>query len=225
MTSDDGAAGVRARYSVSASRTRPPSDIRRARAACAARRRSSAGSRSCVLCMCMWLHHERALSQGPTGPSATGTRSAARLDGDRIPSVGIADARPTDEIPRRPAPRRAGARRAGSRRPRGPRHLQVENSAFRVRDGPLRWTIHTDHRGFRSPAVPVERTGLRILTLGDSCTFGFRVNDADTYPARLMRACAAHAPGGRVHVLDAGVPGYTSYQGRRLLPALLATYQ
>ena len=83
--------------------------------------------------------------------------------------------------------------------------LQVENSAFRVRDGPLRWTIHTDHRGFRSPAVPVERTGLRILTLGDSCTFGFRVNDADTYPARLMRACAAHAPGGRVHVLDASV--------------------
>ena len=51
------------------------------------------------------------------------------------------------------------------------------------------------------------------------------MNDADTYPARLMRACAAHAPGGRVHVLDAGVPGYTSYQGRRLLPALLATYQ
>lgn len=94
-------------------------------------------------------------------------------------------------------------------------HLEVANEVFEMRDQtPLRWTIRTDAEGFRGPLVAPAHAGMRILTLGDSCTFGFRVNDDQIYPARLAPACAAQ-------VVDAGVPGYTTYQGKRLLRALL----
>ena len=58
----------RARYSRRASRTRFPSDIRRALAASAAWRWRSGGSKSWVLCMCRRLHHTTARRQAARGP-------------------------------------------------------------------------------------------------------------------------------------------------------------
>ena len=62
---------------------------------------------------------------------------------------------------------------------------------------------------------------LRVLALGDSCTFGVGVDQPASWPARLeAHLQAAAAKGGnrpssslRIEVLDAGVPGYTSFQG------------
>lgn len=78
----------------------------------------------------------------------------------------------------------------------------------------------------------------RVVCLGDSSTFGWSVGDSETYPAqlfpRLQRLCpraavdlktratyrrqrTRSADGLSIEVLNLGVTGYTSHQGRRLL--------
>jgi len=101
-------------------------------------------------------------------------------------------------------------------------NLRVENSVYRTRGEPIRWSIAINADGFRgrpltdtaSDAKPV------VAAFGDSCTFGFRVDDGDTYPAQLERRLVEGGwPGAAV--LNYGVPGYTSFQGRRLLDGVL----
>lgn len=53
-----------------------------------------------------------------------------------------------------------------------------------------------------------------ILALGDSCTFGLGVDDAETWPSQLQDLLGDIES---ARVTNAGVPGYTAYQGRRLL--------
>ncbi len=78
--------------------------------------------------------------------------------------------------------------------------------------------------GFRSREfVPKTPSTVRVLALGDSCTFGIRavgddiVSIREPYPQRLERLVAARVGPGRVEVLNAGVPGYSSFQGVMLL--------
>ena len=59
---------------------------------------------------------------------------------------------------------------------------------------------------------------IKILALGDSCTFGWKVNTADmTYPALLERKLNRLMESSKnrvtVDVMNAGVPSYTVYQG------------
>jgi len=56
---------------------------------------------------------------------------------------------------------------------------------------------------------------LRIACVGDSWTFGMNVDQDRTYPSRL--AADLGASGARAEVLNFGVLGYSSFQGRRLL--------
>ena len=68
-----------------------------------------------------------------------------------------------------------------------------------------------DHRTFTT-----DHSGrVRIVTLGDSSTYG--VNTRHPWPTRLQAALDRRATGGRFEVLNLGVPGYTSFQGRRVL--------
>ena len=77
--------------------------------------------------------------------------------------------------------------------------------------------------GFRGPEFGPKRRGvLRVLALGDSCTFGYLTRDkigfvAQPYPLRLQRLVDRRQGPGRVEVLNAGLPGYNSYQGLLLL--------
>jgi lysophospholipase L1-like esterase len=76
---------------------------------------------------------------------------------------------------------------------------------------------------------PKPAGGFRILCVGDSVTFGFRVplvflkrpQDRDPawrpYPARLESALRAANPGRAVEVVPLAVPGYSSHQGRAWL--------
>src|SRR5207344_2701442 len=65
--------------------------------------------------------------------------------------------------------------------------------------------------GLRGPEVTAKRPGeLRILALGDSFTYGYGVQDAETYPAVLEALLRER--GHDVSVLNAGVPGYSTDQ-------------
>lgn len=90
---------------------------------------------------------------------------------------------------------------------------------FLVRDETLFWRPragvmdHNSH-GFYGPEFNAEKESgvFRIVCLGDSCThFG-----PDTYPDMLRVYLDETAPG-KFEVINAGVIGYTSFQGRRLL--------
>jgi lysophospholipase L1-like esterase len=72
--------------------------------------------------------------------------------------------------------------------------------------------FRTNALGLRGPEV-VDDDRVRILAAGDSCTFGWAVAESEAYPARLERVLDEHAGGRRYQVINAGVPGYTSYQG------------
>jgi lysophospholipase L1-like esterase len=79
-----------------------------------------------------------------------------------------------------------------------------------------------NQEGFRGPEFKArkEAGSLRIACLGDSVTFG-RPDAA--YPALLAQALTQKL-GRPVEAMNFGVPGYSSWQGRKLLPRLLATY-
>ncbi len=86
-----------------------------------------------------------------------------------------------------------------------------------------RWTVHTGPEGYRTPAFErAPKPGrLRVVALGDSSTFGWGVEDGETYPARLEavldRDEASSRDAGDWEVLNLGVPGYSSFQGRVML--------
>ncbi|MEW6272907.1 MAG: SGNH/GDSL hydrolase family protein [Thermodesulfobacteriota bacterium] len=91
--------------------------------------------------------------------------------------------------------------------------------------------VSTNEQGLRH-AGPVERKRpgvLRIVCLGDSVTFGYRIplafpdapeqydrGDA-AYPGRLERLLRSRYDGREVEVVTLAVPGYSTHQGRLLL--------
>jgi len=72
--------------------------------------------------------------------------------------------------------------------------------------------VHTNAAGLRGPELR-EDGSIRVLALGDSTTFGWTVPDDEAYPPRLERVLNRASDGTRYQVLNAGVAGYTSYQG------------
>ena len=73
-------------------------------------------------------------------------------------------------------------------------------------------------KGLRSPETPYEKAEgvFRILALGDSWTFGFRMDEPDAYPRQLERLLNARAgergDARRFEVVNAGVIGYSTDQ-------------
>ncbi|HSS20151.1 MAG TPA: SGNH/GDSL hydrolase family protein [Pyrinomonadaceae bacterium] len=89
-------------------------------------------------------------------------------------------------------------------------------------------STNSDHLRVVNPSQSVQgkRAGtIRILCLGDSVTFGYRVppvwpdklNDYDRewlpYPRLLEKQLSTANPGRKVEVITMAVPGYTSHQG------------
>ncbi|MDA1165711.1 MAG: GDSL-type esterase/lipase family protein [Planctomycetota bacterium] len=79
----------------------------------------------------------------------------------------------------------------------------------------------SNSRGFRCPefAIPKSQGVLRIVCFGDSSTFGIGAPMEDTWPSVLQNMLDQATPlefdrqEQRFEVINAGVPGYTSYQG------------
>jgi lysophospholipase L1-like esterase len=85
--------------------------------------------------------------------------------------------------------------------------------------------VTTDANGLRAPIHPVERSAgvPRVMALGCSTSFGWGVDDAQSYPARLeARLREAGSP---VEVINGAQPGYTSFQGLWLWDKTLAAYR
>jgi lysophospholipase L1-like esterase len=84
--------------------------------------------------------------------------------------------------------------------------------------------VTINRQGFRTPPFsPKKAPGTyRIVVFGDSVTFGYKVTDRETYPRRLEQLLAAQMPAitnsdrRRIEVINVGVTGYTSWQGRVL---------
>lgn len=66
--------------------------------------------------------------------------------------------------------------------------------------------------------IPVEKPAgqTRILFLGDSCTFGYGVALDEAFP-HVVESILREKYGGKVECINAGVPGYTQFQGYRYL--------
>ncbi len=94
---------------------------------------------------------------------------------------------------------------------------RMEDPAYRDRiDRRLTFSVTTNSRGLRGSEVadePAEGT-IRVACLGDSVTFGYGVEDDETYPAVLAELLAAH---GSYEVINAGVPSHDSRQGSLVL--------
>jgi lysophospholipase L1-like esterase len=82
--------------------------------------------------------------------------------------------------------------------PGGPKNYRVRTNAFGMRDGDVS----------REKQAGV----LRIACLGDSSTFGYNVEQDETYPRRLQALLDAEYPG-KFQVLNFGIPGHTSLHG------------
>ena len=79
----------------------------------------------------------------------------------------------------------------------------------------VKCTVSTNELGLRHGEL-ASGNPFRILALGDSTTFGVGVDDGDTWPAQLQAILDPEGTG-RYEVLNAGVPGYSAYQGLRYL--------
>ncbi len=101
-----------------------------------------------------------------------------------------------------------------------PRAKRTQPVNPRALDSTAEWTIENNSLGFRGPEVRRDRSAknaYRVLCIGDSVTFGFNGDQADTYPAQLAEFLRAKQPGKDIEVINAGVPGWTWLQGVRFL--------
>ena len=67
------------------------------------------------------------------------------------------------------------------------------------------------------PEMPKPAGSIRILAIGDSTTFGWGVNDNETYVVQLEKLLHAAYPGDRVSVVNGGVGAYDLKHDARLL--------
>src|SRR5262245_27674647 len=114
----------------------------------------------------------------------------------------------------------------------GPRRLVAPGASaelpYRLRPGERLQVLGRDVRvsslGLRGPEVGSRPPAgvRRILVLGDSVAFGWGLDEAESFPARLAEALGSRSLG--VEVLNAGVPGYSiaseAALHRELAPAL-----
>jgi lysophospholipase L1-like esterase len=79
--------------------------------------------------------------------------------------------------------------------------------------------VTTNALGLRGsvPETAPANGELRVLAIGDSTTFGWGVNDAETYPSQLEARLRQTWPGREVRVINGGISGYDLRRAARLL--------
>ena len=74
---------------------------------------------------------------------------------------------------------------------------------------------HINSTGQRGPDIASTKPDIRIVALGNSCTFGWGVPYDNTWVYLLQELLRAKLSDTAIEVINAGVPGYSSYQGRK----------
>ena len=88
-------------------------------------------------------------------------------------------------------------------------NLEKVEAAEKLPNAEHRFRVSTD--GGARRVTPEAPAGARsVLFVGDSCTFGIPVDDDQSFPSRVGRLLGVRA-------LNAGVPGYSAFQGRLVL--------
>jgi lysophospholipase L1-like esterase len=95
------------------------------------------------------------------------------------------------------------------------RYIPLPNQRGWIDDG----FVTTNSQGFRGPepASPKPPGRFRVVAVGDSVTFGFGVNDADTFCAQTEQLLRSKRPGLDLDVVNIAVPGYDTRQEVALL--------
>ncbi len=90
---------------------------------------------------------------------------------------------------------------------------------------PVENPFYYNRQGFRGPAVTEhpEPGVTRIVCLGDSCTLGWGAADSHTWSAQLQQLLDDWSPG-QFQVINAGVSGFSSFQGLHYLKTRLLEY-
>ena len=103
-------------------------------------------------------------------------------------------------------------------------HQDEVSQAHRETDGSFE--VSTDENGLRYPIHPTTKPPdvTRIMAMGCSTTFGWGVDDAESYPAR-MEVLLQQEGYRRAEVINAGQPGYTSFQGLWLWKTVAHLYE
>lgn len=83
------------------------------------------------------------------------------------------------------------------------------------------FTVSTDSEGRRRVPGPNDAKPT-VFFIGDSCTFGIPVDDDEAFPARTQERLARKHDIA-IRAVNAGVPGYSVFQGRILLDQLQET--
>ena len=88
------------------------------------------------------------------------------------------------------------------------------------------FSVSSDQNGLRAPnhEVGADDDTFRIMALGCSTTFGWGVDDNETWPARLEDYLRASGHD-NVEVINGGQPGYTSHQGVRFWNEIASEYE
>lgn len=77
------------------------------------------------------------------------------------------------------------------------------------------WGMRSDEQSLEKPPGTI-----RVISFGDSYTYGYGVGQHDTYPEQLRQLLRESRPG-KYEVLNAGVNGYGTYQEMRSLKRTL----
>jgi lysophospholipase L1-like esterase len=100
------------------------------------------------------------------------------------------------------------------------RYVPLPNQRGWIDDG----FVTTNSLGFRGPepASPKPPGRFRVVAIGDSVTFGFGVNDGDTFCAQTELLLRSKVPSLDLDVVNIAVPGYDTRQEVALLRRSLA---
>ena len=88
-----------------------------------------------------------------------------------------------------------------------------------------RWFSDLSYRinfaGIRGDEIKEFKVGKRILALGNSCTFGWGVSIENCWTTLLERNLRRELLDSSLEVINAGTPGYSSFQGKQYFQELL----
>lgn len=84
-------------------------------------------------------------------------------------------------------------------------------------------SYRTNAMGLRGgdASLSVDDNRIRIACFGNSCTFGWRLQEGETYEQQLEQKLNAQVGATRFTVFNCGVPGYSTFQGLRMLREFL----